>query len=94
MAESMLRSWGRLRDLLLSLLQQDKGFIDRISEFDGCGRTATQMRCHNHIDFDSLALRQNRIGGQFDLNGTIVGAECGDAVEINERRNLGASRAT
>jgi hypothetical protein len=77
MAESMLRSWEWLRDLLLSLLEQRKDFIDSFSESDYCGWTATQVRRDHHVDFDTLALRQKRVCSQFDLNSAVVNANVG-----------------
>jgi hypothetical protein len=86
-----LRSLGRLRDLLLSLLEQRKGFIDDLSETACCGWTATQVRRYHDVDFDAFALWQNRVCRQFDLNSANANAECRDAVEVNEGCELGAS---
>ena len=81
-----------MRDVLLSLLKQRKGFIDSLSESGCCGWTATQVRRDRHVNFDTFALRQNRVCRQFDLNRAIVNAECRNAVEENEGCELGASR--
>ena len=94
MTESIwLRSMGRLRDLLLSLFEQCKGFIDSVSETNYCDWTATQVRRDHHVDFDTLAFRQNRVCRQFDLNSAIVDPECRNAIKVNERCELRGSRA-
>jgi hypothetical protein len=87
-----LRSLGRVRDLLLFLLEQRKGFIDSLSETTCCSRTATQVRRHHYLDLDTLAVRQNRVGRQFNLNSVITNAECRNAIEVNEGCGFGASR--
>jgi hypothetical protein len=83
---------GRLRDLLLSLFEQRKDFIESFSEKDCSGWTATQVRRDHDVDFDALAFRQKRVCRQLDLNRAIVNAECRSAIEVNKGCEIGASR--
>jgi len=94
MANSVFRSWRWLCRLSLSPLEHFESFIECVTEGGSGSWTATQMGGHQYVNSDASAVRQDCIGGQLELNGSVVSAIGWNAIKINERCALGGSRGS
>ncbi|MEH2683827.1 hypothetical protein DXU04_01705 [Bradyrhizobium diazoefficiens] len=89
-AASILHRRDLLRRLLLPLLVHRERLVERFAQGKRGGHAATQVRGLDHFDPDRGSDRHQEVRGELDLDRAVVMAEARRAVEIDDRRPLGA----